>query len=204
MARAGSGHRDSGPPARRLAEPPAGSVTHIWLDLRRREGNGEGRPRHADRRVRGGRPFGRAPCDGGVGVAYSRRPADGGVTPGSRSWRWPSEWGPPGPGDRFESGADARLSTVARYAAAIGVKVECRPLRSSPPKHGKRRGPARPRSTRRPAFLGSPAIKERPRHRYCAEKGGRERTWHCCGRRSRTAGRGPGRGVRRVPPPNLR
>ncbi len=38
MARAGSGHRDSGPPARRLAEPPAGSVTHIWLDLRRREG----------------------------------------------------------------------------------------------------------------------------------------------------------------------
>jgi len=25
---------------------------------------------------------------------------------------------------RFESGADARLSTVARYAAAIGVKVE--------------------------------------------------------------------------------
>ncbi len=25
---------------------------------------------------------------------------------------------------RFESGADTRLSTVARYAAAIGMKVE--------------------------------------------------------------------------------
>ena len=44
---------------------------------------------------------------------------------------------------RFESGADTRLSTVARYAAGLGMKVEWRlvPLAASP--IGTRRRPLR-------------------------------------------------------------
>lgn len=36
---------------------------------------------------------------------------------------------------RFESGADTRLSTVARYAAALGVKVGWSIQQAPPPKH---------------------------------------------------------------------
>jgi transcriptional regulator with XRE-family HTH domain len=44
---------------------------------------------------------------------------------------------------RFESGADTRLSTVARYAAAVGMKVEwaVAPLRQPTSRTGERRGP---------------------------------------------------------------
>ena len=46
---------------------------------------------------------------------------------------------------RFESGADTRLSTVARYAAAVGMKVEwsLAPLATSEP----RTGPSRKRAS---------------------------------------------------------
>jgi ribosome-binding protein aMBF1 (putative translation factor) len=44
---------------------------------------------------------------------------------------------------RFESGADTRLSTVARYAAALGVTVSWSIQQSPPPK--RRRGSTRRR-----------------------------------------------------------
>jgi transcriptional regulator with XRE-family HTH domain len=49
---------------------------------------------------------------------------------------------------RFESGADTRLSTVARYAAAVGMKVEwaVAPLRQPSSQTSERRG-ARVRDT---------------------------------------------------------
>lgn len=42
---------------------------------------------------------------------------------------------------RFESGADTRLSTVARYAAAVGMKVEwtLAPLTKSPARRSRKR-----------------------------------------------------------------
>ncbi|MGH9118304.1 MAG: helix-turn-helix domain-containing protein [Acidimicrobiales bacterium] len=42
---------------------------------------------------------------------------------------------------RFESGADTRLSTVARYAAAVGMKVEwtLAPLAKSPDRRSRKR-----------------------------------------------------------------
>ncbi len=50
---------------------------------------------------------------------------------------------------RFESGADTRLSTVARYAAAVGMKVEWRlaplaapPRRTSTGRRSRQKAPA--------------------------------------------------------------
>jgi hypothetical protein len=50
---------------------------------------------------------------------------------------------------RFESGADTRLSTVARYAAAVGMRVEwtLAPLAKA----------AAPRGRKRTSRQGSPA-----------------------------------------------
>lgn len=42
---------------------------------------------------------------------------------------------------RFESGADTRLSTVARYAAALGVTVTWKIESAPPPSRPRRRAP---------------------------------------------------------------
>ncbi|MGH9137203.1 MAG: helix-turn-helix domain-containing protein [Acidimicrobiales bacterium] len=49
---------------------------------------------------------------------------------------------------RFESGADTRLSTVARYAAAVGMKVEwtLAPIAKSPGRKGRTRKSHQPSS----------------------------------------------------------
>jgi transcriptional regulator with XRE-family HTH domain len=56
---------------------------------------------------------------------------------------------------RFESGADTRLSTVARYAAALGVKIDWTITTARQPAKAARRAPAKHATkTRRRAPAG--------------------------------------------------
>ena len=108
----------------------------------------------------------------------------------------------PGPGDPLRVGRGR--PPIHRRPLRGGHRREggvvgcsgCCPLRDT---EGAEDQPAAQRT-----YWAVPPSKNGPGTATAPRRSGGGRTWHCCGRRSRTAGRGPGRGVRRAPPPSLR